>query len=69
MMGGRFLPGSVARRAALNATVSVVIHAGLAPEPHYPPSKALVSHANSTEPKPQRTGLDATPSNSCCLQS
>ncbi|MGH3583552.1 MAG: DUF222 domain-containing protein, partial [Mycobacterium sp.] len=42
MMGGQFLPGAVARRAALNATLTAIIHPGLAPpEPHYRPSRAL----------------------------
>ncbi|MGH7292814.1 MAG: DUF222 domain-containing protein, partial [Myxococcota bacterium] len=35
MMGGQFLPGVITRRAALNATQTVIIHPGLAPpEPH-----------------------------------
>jgi hypothetical protein len=42
MMGGQFLPGPVARRAALNATLTAIIHPGLAPpEPRYVPSKKL----------------------------
>ncbi|MGH3642609.1 MAG: DUF222 domain-containing protein, partial [Mycobacterium sp.] len=42
MMGGQFLPGAVARRAALNATLTAIIHPGQAPpEPRYTPSKKL----------------------------
>ncbi len=42
IMGGQFLPGPIARRAALNATLTTVIHPGLAPpEPRYAPSKKL----------------------------
>jgi hypothetical protein len=46
IMGGGFLPGAITRRAALNATLSTIIHPGLAPpEPHYTPSKALADFA------------------------
>jgi hypothetical protein len=42
MMGGQFLPGPVARRAAHGATLTAIIHPGLAPpEPRYTPSKKL----------------------------
>jgi hypothetical protein len=42
MMGGQFISGAVARRAALNATLTAIIHPGQAPpEPHYTPSKKL----------------------------
>jgi hypothetical protein len=42
MMGGRFLPGSIGRRAARNATLRRVVHPGNAPpEPRYTPSRKL----------------------------
>ncbi|TPG29896.1 HNH endonuclease signature motif containing protein, partial [Mycolicibacterium hodleri] len=42
MMGGRFLPGPLLRRAALGATITAIIHPGHAPpEPRYTPSKTL----------------------------
>jgi hypothetical protein len=42
MMGGQFLPGAIARRAALNATLTMVLHPGLAPpERRYRPSQKL----------------------------
>ncbi|MGH3584173.1 MAG: DUF222 domain-containing protein, partial [Mycobacterium sp.] len=50
MMGGQFLPGAVARRAALNATLTVILHPGLAPpEPHYRPSKKLADFVRSRD--------------------
>ncbi|MGH7291965.1 MAG: DUF222 domain-containing protein, partial [Myxococcota bacterium] len=50
MMGGQFLPGSIARRAALNATLSVIIHPGQAPpETHYTPSKKLAEFVRSRD--------------------
>jgi hypothetical protein len=50
MMGGQFLPGAITRRAALGATVSVILHPGLAPpEPHYTPSKALADFVRSRD--------------------
>ena len=42
LMGGRFLPGAVTRRAALNAKLVAIVHPGQAPpEPRYRPSKKL----------------------------
>jgi hypothetical protein len=42
MMGGAFLPGPLARRAALNAVVKKILHPGDSPpEPRYAPSTAL----------------------------
>ena len=42
MMGGRFLPGPLLRRAALGATIAAIVHPGQAPpEPRYTPSKKL----------------------------
>jgi hypothetical protein len=42
MMGGQFLPGAIARRTVLNATLTMVLHPGLAPpEPRYRPSQKL----------------------------
>ena len=42
MMGGGFLPGAIARRAALGATIRPIVHPGQAPpEPRYTPSKKL----------------------------
>ncbi|TPG33632.1 HNH endonuclease signature motif containing protein [Mycolicibacterium hodleri] len=42
MMGGRFLPGPLLRRAALGATINAIIHPGHAPrEPRYTASKTL----------------------------
>ena len=42
VVGGPFLPGAIARRAALNATVITIVHPGLAPpEPRYTPSRQL----------------------------
>jgi hypothetical protein len=42
MMGGQFIPGAITRRAALNATLTAIIHPGQAPpESHYTPSKKL----------------------------
>jgi hypothetical protein len=42
MMGGQFLPGAITRRAALNATLTMVLHPGLAPpERRYRPSQKL----------------------------
>jgi hypothetical protein len=50
MMGGQFLPGSIARRAALGATLTAIIHPGLAPpEPHYRPSKKLGDFVRSRD--------------------
>ncbi|MGH3644656.1 MAG: DUF222 domain-containing protein, partial [Mycobacterium sp.] len=50
MMGGQFLPGSIARRAALNATLTVIIHPGQAPpETHYRPSKKLADFIRSRD--------------------
>ena len=42
MMGGRFLPGALTRRAAIGATLIRIVHPGQAPpEPRYRPSKKL----------------------------
>jgi hypothetical protein len=42
LMGGQFLPGAVARRAARRATRTTIIHPGQAPpEPRYRPSQKL----------------------------
>ena len=42
VVGGPFLPGAIARRAALTATVTTIAHPGLAPpEPRYTPSRKL----------------------------
>jgi hypothetical protein len=42
MMGGQFLPGAIACRAAVGATITPIIHPGQAPpEPRYRPSKKL----------------------------
>ena len=42
MMGGQFLPGAIACRAAIGATITPVVHPGQAPpEPRYRPSKKL----------------------------
>ena len=42
MMGGQLLPGAIARRAAHGATLTPIVHPGLAPpEPRYRPSKKL----------------------------
>jgi hypothetical protein len=42
VMGGQLLPGAVIRRAALGATIEVIVHPGQAPpEPRYTPSKKL----------------------------
>ena len=43
LMGGQFLPGAIARRTALNATLVPIVHPGQAPpEPRYRPSKKLM---------------------------
>jgi len=42
MMGGQFLPGAIACRAAVGATLTPIVHPGQAPpEPRYRPSKKL----------------------------
>jgi len=42
LMGGQFLPGAIACRAAVGATITPIIHPGQAPpEPRYRPSKKL----------------------------
>ena len=42
MMGGQLVPGAIARRAAVGATLVPITHPGLAPpEPRYRPSKKL----------------------------
>jgi hypothetical protein len=43
MMGGQFLPGAIASRAALNATLTTIVHPSQAPpERRYRPSRKLV---------------------------
>ena len=43
LMGGQFVPGSIARRAAGTATLIPIVHPGQAPpEPRYRPSKKLI---------------------------
>ena len=42
LVGGQFLPGAIARRAAVGATLIQIVHPGQAPpEPRYRPSKKL----------------------------
>ena len=42
MMGGQFLPGAIACRVAIGATITPIVHPGQAPpEPRYRPSKKL----------------------------
>ncbi|OPX05123.1 HNH endonuclease signature motif containing protein [Mycobacterium sp. AT1] len=42
LMGGQFLPGAIACRAAVGATITRIVHPGQAPpEPRYRPSKKL----------------------------
>ncbi|GAB7069709.1 DUF222 domain-containing protein [Mycobacterium hodleri] len=42
MMGGQFLPGAIACRATVGATITPIVHPGQAPpEPRYRPSKKL----------------------------
>ncbi|KQY07268.1 hypothetical protein ASD37_14525 [Mycobacterium sp. Root135] len=42
MMGGQFLPGAIACRATVGATITSIVHPGQAPpEPRYRPSKKL----------------------------
>ncbi|GAB7067990.1 DUF222 domain-containing protein [Mycobacterium hodleri] len=42
MMGGQFLPGAIACRATVGATITAIVHPGQAPpEPRYRPSKKL----------------------------
>jgi hypothetical protein len=42
LMGGQFLPGAIACRAAVGATITPIVHPGQAPpEPRYRPSKKL----------------------------
>ncbi|KAA0090307.1 HNH endonuclease [Mycolicibacterium sp. P1-18] len=42
MMGGQFLPGAIACRATIGATITRIVHPGQAPpEPRYRPSKRL----------------------------
>ncbi|OPX09882.1 HNH endonuclease signature motif containing protein [Mycobacterium sp. AT1] len=50
MMGGHLLPGSIACRAAIGATVIPIAHPGLAPpEPQYRPSKKLAAFVRSRD--------------------
>jgi len=50
MMGGQLLPGSIALRAAIGATVIPVVHPGLVPpEPHYRPSRKLAAFVRSRD--------------------
>jgi len=42
LMGGQFLPGAIAGRATIGATITPIVHPGQAPpEPRYRPSKKL----------------------------
>jgi hypothetical protein len=42
VMGGHFLPGTIACRATIGATITRIVHPGQAPpEPRYRPSKKL----------------------------
>ncbi|KQY09817.1 hypothetical protein ASD37_05450 [Mycobacterium sp. Root135] len=42
LMGGQFLPGAIACRATVGATITTIVHPGQAPpEPRYRPSKRL----------------------------
>ncbi|KQY05954.1 hypothetical protein ASD37_16430 [Mycobacterium sp. Root135] len=42
LMGGQFLPGAIACRATIGATITAIVHPGQAPpEPRYRPSKKL----------------------------
>jgi len=42
LMGGQFMPGAIACRAAVGATITPIVHPGQAPpEPRYRPSKKL----------------------------
>jgi len=42
MMGGQFIPGAIACRATIGATITPIVHPGQAPpEPRYRPSKKL----------------------------
>jgi hypothetical protein len=46
LMGGQFLPGAIACRAAVGATITPIVHPGQAPpEPRYRPSKKLADFA------------------------
>ncbi|KQY09636.1 hypothetical protein ASD37_04300 [Mycobacterium sp. Root135] len=50
MMGGQLLPGSIACRAAVGATLIPIVHPGLVPpEPHYRPSKKLAAFVRSRD--------------------
>ena len=56
MMGGQFLPGAIACRATVRATITPIVHPGQAPpEPRYRPSKKLADFAvradGGVEPK------------------
>jgi hypothetical protein len=50
MMGGLFLPGAIARRAAHGATLRLIIHPGQAPpEPRYTPTAALAEFVRARD--------------------
>ncbi|TPG35166.1 HNH endonuclease [Mycolicibacterium hodleri] len=50
MMGGAFLPGVIARRAALGATITAIVHPGQAPpEKRYTPSKTLADFVRARD--------------------
>ncbi|MCW2518791.1 MAG: hypothetical protein JWR46_1410, partial [Mycobacterium sp.] len=50
MMGGLFLPGAIARRAAHGATLRRIIHPGQAPpEPRYTPTAALAEFVRARD--------------------
>jgi len=50
LMGGQFLPGAIACRAAIGATITPIVHPGQAPpEPRYPPSKKLADFVRARD--------------------
>src|SRR5689334_8002401 len=50
LMGGQFLPGAIACRAAIGATITPIVHPGQAPpEPRYRPSKKLADFVRARD--------------------
>jgi len=50
LMGGQFLPGAIAWRASLGATITPIVHPGQAPpENHYRPSKKLADFVRARD--------------------
>jgi len=50
LMGGQFLPGAIACRASVGATITPIVHPGLAPpENHYRPSKKLADFVRARD--------------------